>query len=205
MVAIFHSKQSFCIGHKSQFPNTQTIIKHTPPTSMPFPLGLSIDAELQQYYSKGLQKPLPVSHTHTELLIRCPVSSVYFNWKHSHIFICGPRAKWLPDIAYKLTHPHRLLYTLDLVMHPPTRTPTHILPEVHGLRLYVLPKYTISNKINNKTHVCLINNETAYATYVWKYTNTNGQAHVPSRLLSGADEKRAQQDIDIQNTHTQCG
>lgn len=25
------------------------------------------------------------------------------------------------------------------------------------------------------------------------------------RLLSGADEKRAQQDIDIQNTHTQCG
>lgn len=69
----------------------------------------------------------------------------------------------------------------------------------------MLPKYTISNKINNKTHVCLINNETAYATYVWKYTNTNGQAHVPSRLLSGADEKRAQQDIDIQNTHTQCG
>lgn len=41
-----------------------------------------------------------------------------------------PRAKWLPDTAYKLTRPHRLLYTLDSVMHPPTRTPTHILPEV---------------------------------------------------------------------------
>lgn len=44
----------------------------------------------------------------------------------------------------------------------------------------------------------LINNEIAYATFVWEHTNTNSFAHV----LSGADEKRAQQDIDIQHTHT---
>ncbi len=36
-------------------------------------------------------------------------------------------------------------------------------------------------------------------------TQTPMDTHTFPRSLSGADEKRAQQDIDIQNTHTQCG
>ncbi len=123
-------------------PNTQTLIKHTPPTSMPFPMELSIDTRLQLYYSKRLHKPLPVSHTHIELLIRCPVSSVYFNGKHSHMLSVGSGRLQRPIAndsltlrTTTLTHTgyckHSTQWCIHLLAHQHISCPRCL----HGLRL----------------------------------------------------------------------